>query len=268
MNDLFIQKDRDAIIGIVGGMGPRAGVELFNRILDLSPATTDQEHLPVMLMSLPGWLPDRTLFLEGKESENPAFAVISIIQKLETAGAGIIGIACNTCHGAPIFQVILNGLRNTGSRVKLLSMPDETGRYLGLHFSKSNRVGIMSTDGTYKAGIYGDPVRQMGYELVLPPADFQHNIIHRMIYDPVFGIKSVAAGITQQVLELLNEALAFFKYHHCDVIILGCTELSLLRTEISGSGMHVIDSTDCLARALIESATAPLPATGYKNQYV
>src|SRR6187431_541684 len=142
---------KDKIIGIIGGMGPESGLALCSSILNHTHASTDQEHLSVILMSFPKHLEDRTLFLEGLVDVNPAFNVVEVIRKLENAGAQIVGIACNTCHAPRILDVILSELRRSDSHVKLVEMPLETCRYLKNYCPGIRRVGIMATNGTYKS---------------------------------------------------------------------------------------------------------------------
>lgn len=40
-------------IGILGGMGPFATVDLFNKILENTPAEVDQDHLKIMIYNNP-----------------------------------------------------------------------------------------------------------------------------------------------------------------------------------------------------------------------
>jgi hypothetical protein len=42
-------------IGIIGGAGPYAGLNLVKKIFDQTLARTDQDHLPVVLVSLPSY---------------------------------------------------------------------------------------------------------------------------------------------------------------------------------------------------------------------
>ncbi len=63
------------VIGVVGGMGPMAGVRLVELITRLTPAKRDQEHRDIVLVSMPGRISDRTEFLLGHIQENPAAAV-------------------------------------------------------------------------------------------------------------------------------------------------------------------------------------------------
>jgi len=244
-------------IGIVGGMGPHAGAVLFNEVLRHNNATLDQDYLPAILMSFPGEIVDRTLFLEGKTSVNPAFQILQVVRKLETAGAEVIGLACNTAHAPEIYSVLERELESAGSLVHLLHMPRETVRSIKLQHPRARRIGLMTTNGTSRSGLYRRLLRDSGYEVVQPPPDVQDKIIHQMVYDPEFGIKSRCGVITPEVMTLLGLALQYFKTERTDVIILGCTEFSLL-PPVTGTGagsITFVDSTAALAAALVTEAT-------------
>ncbi len=248
----------EKVIGIVGGMGPHAGAALFNGILRNTRASTDQQHLSAILMSFPGEIVDRTLFLEGKTTVNPAFRIVKVIKKLEAAGAELVGIACNTCHALPIYDVIMEELDKINSPVKMINMPVETCRTIAEKYYGARRVGVMATNGTYKSGLYRRLLREWGFDIVQPRAEFQNDIIHRMIYDPEFGIKAQGGFISSQVQGLMEKAIDYFKEQDTDAIILGCTELSLTVTGSKIRGIQMVDSTECLARALVKEATLPV----------
>jgi len=89
---------QDKIIGIVGGMGPRAGLELHNKIILKTNATNDQSHVSVAHISFSNRIPDRTAYLNNEVPENPAFAIKKIVKMLHEVGAQCIGIPCNTSH--------------------------------------------------------------------------------------------------------------------------------------------------------------------------
>ncbi len=260
--------EKDAIIGIVGGMGPESGLALFNDILCHSNATTDQTHLSVILMSFPKYIVDRTLFLEGLTTINPAFNIIEVIRKLENAGAKVVGIACNTSHSPQIYKVILEELDKANSQVRLINMPFETCMYIKRNHPHIRRVGIMTTNGAYKSGLYNNMLKDIGYEVIIPKFRFQNDIIHKMIYDQKFGIKSNPNTTTKMVKQFVNKALNFFKKNGAEAVILGCTELSLVLTKKVVNDMFIIDSTECLAKALIREATVyqeETTATTFKN---
>jgi len=248
--------EKDHVIGIVGGMGPEAGLSLFNKILYHTDAGTDQEHLSVMLMSFPKHIADRTLFLEGRTRVNPGYNVAKVIERLAAAGSKVAGIACNTCHAPAIYNTILEELDTLNCHIGLVNMPFETCRYIRDNHPQIHRIGIMSTNGTYSSGIYDQQLRQHGYEIVTPDPGFQSQVIHRMIYDPGFGIKANLGGITREAKLLMDKALAFFRQKKADAIILGCTELSIVAAgEELSTDMLVVDSVDALALALIREVT-------------
>lgn len=243
--------DKDQVIGIVGGMGPEAGIALYDSILKQTEATVDQQHLSVVMMSFPGYIVDRTKYLEGETDVNPGYNIARIISKLEESGAGIIGIACNTSYAAPIFKVIKDELYNLKSDVRLLNMPEEVCSHILSCHPENRRIGVMSTNGTWKCGIYEKLLKDNGYETIIPEFEFQNNKIHRMIYDPVYGIKANPQQITADVESLLEEVLLYFRENGADAIILGCTELSKVLNSNRVGDMLIVDSTKVMAAALI-----------------
>jgi aspartate racemase len=243
------------VIGIVGGMGPQAGLALFDSVIRCTNAVTDQQHIPVIMISFPGKIADRTMFLEGAGVVNPAFSIAAVIRQLETAGAEVVGIACNTAYSPRIYNVILSELDKVGSGVKLAHMPSETCRFIRETYPSVRRIGIMSTNGTYRSRIYEDTLKEQGYDVIVPDAEFQENVIHRMIYDPDFGIKANPDRISDEVQLLKEQALDYFRMRNAQALLLGCTELSLLEKELKCQDLIVIDSCEGLARGLIREAT-------------
>src|SRR5690606_7547188 len=78
------------MIGIVGGVGPLAGLDIFKKIIEETIATKDQEHLPVILSSKPHRIADRTAFLLQNSNENPGYALLKIIEELDNSGAEVV----------------------------------------------------------------------------------------------------------------------------------------------------------------------------------
>jgi aspartate racemase len=244
----------EPVIGIVGGMGPQAGLALFNNILKHTDAATDQEHLSTIMMSFPKQIVDRTSFLEGETAINPAFGIVNIIQKLERAGADLIGICCNTSHSPEIFDTISSELNRKQIRVTVLNMLVETVACIKEKYPHAQRIGFMVTNGTYKSALYHELLRKSGYEITIPEFEFQCNVIHKMIYNEEYGLKANAGRITRPVRELAKKAMQYFNKQGSDVVILGCTDLSILLDENILNDIRVVDSTDSLARALVREA--------------
>ncbi|MBC9914885.1 aspartate/glutamate racemase family protein [Chitinophaga varians] len=247
--------NKEPVIGIVGGMGPQAGVELCSRITALTGATRDQEHLSVVMMSFPSHIVDRTSFLEGQSVVNPGYNIAAIVRKLELVGASVVGMACNTAYVPEIFDVIVQELQSSNCHVHLLNMPLETCRQIQQEYPHVRKIGIMATNGSYRFSTYPEILRQAGYQVVLPDETFQQQVVHRAIYDDHFGLKSNAREVSPEALLLIDESIDYFRKRGVELIILGCTEFSFVPAIKNVKDMLIIDSTASLAKALVREAT-------------
>ncbi len=238
------------MIGVVAGVGPYAGLDLLGKILSQTAAGKDQDHLAVASLSQPELIADRTAFLLGETTVNPAFAIVEQLLKLEQMGASAAGIPCNTAHAPAIFGQIEQGLRDVGSSLRLLHMIDEVGRQLQHAFPNVNRVGVLSTTGTAVTRIYPLALEPLGLELLAVDDRLQSELIHPAIYDPTYGIKACGVS-TEKARENLLLGAQQLQEAGAQAIILGCTEIPLAIQETRIGGMVVIDPALVLARALI-----------------
>jgi len=239
------------MIGIVGGVGPYAGLDLMRKVFDQTLAGGDQEHVDALLFSFPSGIADRTEYLEGRVEQNPGVALAEVLIRLEQAGATVSGIPCNTAHAVPIFGLILETLNVRGSRIRLLHMVDETAKAIDQMHPGLKRIGVLSTTGTYKNGIYQAALEGAGKEVIRPSREMQEKLIHPAIYDPVFGIKSLSNPIHFRAMENLQEGFRALKQKGAEAVVLGCTEISLAFPGQEAEGMTSIDPNIILARALI-----------------
>lgn len=239
------------MIGIVGGVGPLAGVDIVKKIIEETNARRDQDHVPVLLSSQSHRIPDRTEYLLGKEPINPGIAISEIALELEKAGATVLGIPCNTAHSPRIFDVIQELLQNNGSNVQVLHMVAETAKFIKEHFPEAN-VGVLSTIGTRNTGLYKQVIEEFGLKCI-EPNDTLQNKVHAAIYDETYGIKAFSSPVTNRAHDQLVAAIQELKGEGAQVIILGCTELPLALREKSYSRLPVIDPNRILARALINA---------------
>lgn len=246
----------EKIIGIVGGAGPFAGLDLQAKILSQTIASYDQDHLTVISLSQPSQLPDRTAYLLGETAVNPALAIFNQLQTLERAGTAVAAIPCNTAHAPAIFDEVVAKLKAAGSRLQFLHMIRETADHLRQHYPQIRRVGVLSTTGTYRTRIYPDLLTPAGFEVVVPDEVVQETAVHPAIYHPEYGIKAQGKG-TSQAREALLQGIATLRQQGAEAIILGCTEIPLAITEKYIDTLAIVDPTMILARALIREA-APM----------
>jgi aspartate racemase len=240
------------VIGIVGGAGPYAGLDLLGRILDQTVASADQDHLDIISAFRPRHIPDRTSFLLGEVDLNPAYAIADQLLALERMGADVAGIPCNTAHAQPILEVVLQELSAAGSQIRFLNMIEEVVQFLSQHHAGIRRVGVLATEGTYRTRLYSGFLEPSGIEVIIPEEQFQ-SIVHQAIYDRDYGIKANGFA-TDQALKQLRAAADSLQQKGAEAVVLGCTEISLVVKEKTMGELIVIDPTLILARALIRDA--------------
>ncbi|USG99072.1 amino acid racemase [Thermococcus argininiproducens] len=224
----------ERVIGILGGMGPLATVELFRRIVLKTPAKKDQDH-PRIIIYNNSKIPDRTAYILGK-GENPLPELIESAKKLEAWGADFIIMPCNTAHYfAEEIQKAIN--------IPFIDMVEETAEYiknLGL-----KKVGILATDGTIKGMVYHRALLSRGIKIAVPNEKDQKSLMDA-IYD---GIK--AGNIEWGRSEMLKVAKKLEK--RVDGLIAGCTEVSVgLRQE--DFKIPLIDPMDVIAEKAVKLA--------------
>ena len=241
---------KNKTIGVVGGVGPYAGLDLLRKIFDQTRARRDQDHLPVTLLSLPSKIGDRTEFLLGQTSVNPGLAIAEIIGALHEQGASVVGIPCNTAHAPAIFDVILARIPKD---VTLVHMIDETIEHIKMRFPAVTRVGVVSTTGTWRSKVYPEALSRRGLVGLQVSPEIQENLVQPAIYDTHYGIKARSNPVTKDAKTNLCRGIEFLLDRGAEAIILGCTEIPLALTEAEHEGVPLVDPTGVLARALIRA---------------
>ncbi len=222
-------------IGIMGGMGPMATVDLMKKIILATPASKDQEHIP-MLVDNNSQIPDRTKAIMG-QGASPAPEMVKTAKRLMMAGADFIIIACNTAHY--FLPEILPQIS-----IPVLSIIDVTTNSALEKGFKS--VGLLATTGTVSTGLYQKKLEVSGIQCITPSADKQH-LLDDMIYQ---GVKANNENYdTRAVKELLAE----MQNAGAEAFILGCTEVPVAVSMYKLQG-EFIDATDELAKAAIKFA--------------
>lgn len=237
------------MIGVVGGMGPYAGLDLVKKIFDLTNAGKDQEHLPVLLYSAPQLIGDRTAYLLGEIETNPADAIASCLNRMYQQDIRVAGIPCNTAHAPVIFDRILSLIP---SDMKLLNMPDEVSRFIKTQYSGLNKVGILSTTGTWQFNLYPQKLETYGLTAIQLEREKQDEWVQQAIYHPEYGIKANSKLICSQAVERLMKASNWLIDQGAEIIISGCTEIPLALPMSHINNVPLIDATKVLAAALIK----------------
>lgn len=224
------------ILGILGGMGPLATCEFFKKIIELTPAEKDQDHLHIIIDNNTN-IPDRTEYILGK-GKDPRIELIRSAIRLESIGADYIAIPCNTAHY--FYDDIVKY-----TKVKILNMIYETVNFLKANNSENKNYLLLATEGTYQTKIYDKAFNSSGLN-ILTPNDKDKKTIMTWIY----GIKSSNFNVNLKEFEsLVNKYMVDEQIP----IIVGCTELSLLIEKVKTRKQY-FDPLTILAKRCIDLA--------------
>lgn len=228
-------------VGVVGGLGPLATVYFMDRVVALTDATTDQEHVNLVVLQHSS-IPDRTAFLAGVSHDNPLPVMLSDAMALESAGVRAIVMPCNTAHR--FHAELSDSVSIPFPSIVDVALAAARRRRPGL-----SRVGVLATDGTVLARTYEVACERAGLEHLSPDDRVQAEAMD-MIYNGVKAGAPVARARYDAIVEHLRARGA-------EAVVLGCTELSVLGHDF-GLDPDVVDSLDALAVTTIELSGKPV----------
>lgn len=230
----------ERVIGVLGGMGPEATLGFYQRLMSITPAHRDQDHVRVIIDSNPK-IPDRTAALLG-EGESPAPMMIRSIEALERAGADFAVIPCVSAHA------FLEEVRRS-VRIPILSMFDAVADQISLDLPRPWRLGLMATTGTATSGHFERRLAASGHDVRLPNPEDQS-----VLMDAIYSIKrSTSLADRQRSSADVRKVAGRLIAEGATGIVLGCTELPLVLPR-GDLDVPVFDSLLLLARAALLSA--------------
>ena len=229
----------EKVIGVLGGLGPCATLDLFEKILRLTPARRDQDHLRVIIDSN-AKIPDRSPAILG-QGEDPTPALVATAVNLEQAGAEVLVIPCNTAHA--FYDAVAASVS-----IPVLHIMEEVASAVRRDRSEVRRVGVLATRATIVARLYQRAFATIGVEVLAPDAAGQE-VVTRAIY----GVKAgtLEAETTAAVARVAQDLVA----RGAGVIVLGCTELPFV-LHPGDVEVPLLDSNLILAQAAVRAARA------------
>lgn len=221
-------------IGILGGMGPAATADLFGKIVAMTKADRDADHIRIFIDNDPA-IPDRTAaILSGGEDPTPEMS--DALRHLVECGADCVIMPCNTAHH------FLPQLR-AQTDVPILDMTQIAARRCA-ELYPGKRAAVLATTGTLSVGIYDAAMEKAGVPYLLPDENERQVLMH-LVYDVVKASRPMQPG-----KETWRALLDGLRRRGAEVFILGCTELPILAEELAVPGPF-LDPTAELARAAI-----------------
>ncbi len=221
-------------IGILGGMGPEATVDLMRRVITATPAVDDCDHVHLLVDCNPD-VPSRIAALIDGSGQSPAPELVRMAQRLETAGADALAIACNTAHGyacevtAAVSIPLLDVIVSTRDAVAVMNLP-------------RRRVGLLASTAVINIGLFSKSFATTGIQLVTPTAQSELMAV----------IKAVKRGNSRRnTRNLFRRIASELANDRVDILLIACSELSMLVDSLDDA-TPCLDTLDLLAREIVE----------------
>lgn len=250
------EKKKPLRIGIIGGMGPEAGVEFHHLVIEATPAEHDQDHLEVLCYTRPG-IPDRTESLRMDGGTRFSLAVVEVARILVQAGVDLLVMPCITAHTR--LTTIARQIP-----VPFVDIVSITAEEIALHYRTVTRVGVLATDGTIEEKIFEKALGLHGIKCITPRDEHQ-----RLLMRTIYAVK--AGRHDSNTVRTLRALMGALYERGAGCIVLACSELSLLYDELAITRVPVIDPLRLAAHHIVGRAYAensnhtslrsPIPAT-------
>jgi len=226
------------MIGVLGGMGPAATADFYQKIIRATPAKTDQEHLKVLIFSNPQ-VPDRTAAIRG-EAPDPLPVLVAGAEVLVQGGADFIAIPCVTAH------YYYEALQRAVS-VPILHLVGETATAVVNEYPGLQRLGLLATTGTLESRLFEPYFEPRGFTILTPDPPVQASAVMEAIYAVKHGEP------LERPRRLILEAAEHLRVRGAEAIVAGCTEVPLIFQD-GDLPVPVIDPTWILAQAAVRRA--------------
>lgn len=240
MQTELMQTQQQALLGVLGGMGPMATVDFLGKLTRITAARRDQDHLPWLTFCQPG-TPDRTeAILAGNDASLPFLT--KGVAWLARQGVKLIVVPCNTSH------FWFKEMEAAAAPVPMLHIADAVVDVLRRGEAAVGVVAVLASRGTADKLIYHRRLQDGGFE-VFPLANEDQLVLDRIIGD-VKGGQEDRIRESRLAMRHLLERLAC---QGVKAAILGCTELPLALDGEAPPGLLLVDSSvalaqDCLLR--------------------
>lgn len=224
------------IIGILGGMGPEATMDLYLKIIKATVVEKDQDHFRVIIDSNPK-IPDRTDAIIGN-GKSPLDAMIETGKNLEKLNVELCCIPCITAH------YFIDELQKELS-FKILNAIEEVNNHLKENYPNVKNIGVLATIGTIKAQLFE---RYLPDFNIIYPSDKTQK---EKVMESIYGMEGIKVGhLEGKPLQNLQEAARELIDKNAEIIIGGCTEITLvLKSEHIDKPL--IDPMDLLAKRVV-----------------
>ena len=224
---------KEQIVGILGGMGPEATIDLMQRIIRLTPALDDIDHVRCIVDNNPK-VPSRIKAIIEGHGEDPGPCLSDMARRLESWGADFLAIPCNTAHY--YYQVVADAVK-----IPVINLIDLVVSQVQAAKPDCRRIGVLASTAVLMTGLYEKRFQKVGIEVVYPAPEFQAKLFQ--------VIKDIKTGSTsEKVVKKYKEIGEHLNLAGVEFAVIACTELSIIRCDLS---FEIMDAAEILAREIV-----------------
>ena len=231
--------ENEKVVGIIGGMGPEATVDLMQRILRLTPAQDDCDHIRCIVDNNPK-IPSRIKAIIEGTGENPGPCMAEMAIGLEKWGADFLVIPCNTAHY--YYEYVRDAVA-----VPVINLIDLVCEYIKKQYPDRNSIGMLASPSVAMTGLYTQRLPKLGYTDIWPDPKEQENLLN--------VIREIKKGnLGTRVREQYHNVCRNLMDKGAEVLIVACTELGVLDAEFP---VDLVDAAEVLAAEVVRVVKTP-----------
>lgn len=222
---------------IIGGMGTIATESFVRMINHRIKITKDQDYLNYILVN-DAQVPDRTTYIKDHSKPNFFNALRDDVLQQSPLKPDFFIMPCNTAH------YFYDDLANLTDVPFLNMMRIAVHKFL-TDYPNEKKIGLIATEGSIYDHLYEDEIKQVGREAELGGPEIQP-MVTELIYSNIKEKGVVDKELYHRILRTMHDQ------YGCNVILLGCTELSLAQEKAPDHPYNVIDPQVTIADVAIE----------------
>ena len=228
-------RDKNKIIGLIGGVGPQSTNYIYKKIISLSQkkygAKNNDDYPQMLIHSIP--IPD---FISNKEKVKPALIMLKESVKLLTnCGVTALVIGSNTVH------ILKEELAKT-TQIKFISTIELVAKKC--NENKFMKVALLGSPVLIESGIYEKELQKYQIETLVPEIN-ELEILDHMIRSVLAGKKEHEKR--DDYVNLINRMFN----GGAEAVILGCTELPMA-INYEALGDKMLNSDEILAEGIVD----------------
>ncbi len=227
---------KEKVVGIIGGMGPEATVDLMQKVISATPARDDIDHIRMLVDNNPK-VPSRIKAIIEGTGESPAPCMIQMAQGLEKQGADFLVIPCNTAH------FYYADVENSVS-IPVFNLIEKTTLQVKKELPSIQKIGLLASSALQKIRLYEPWFSKLNIQIMYPSSEDQTAVM-----DLIRAVK--ANQLLPSQIDDYNRAASNLKELGAECLVLACTELSVIYDDLETS-LPVFDAAEILANSIVE----------------